>query len=114
MTNEPKPNDEGSDFCTLTFGNETIKIKPTPQKVSVRYLGVWYNMLQGRSHVLDQVKNKLYIASDKLRRKLVTDKQMTYIFNTVLLPRIEFWTQITAIKEHECNQRMRPFYSAFK
>jgi len=114
MTNEPKPNDEGSDFCTLTFGNETIKIKPTPQKVSVRYLGVWYNMLQGRSHVLDQVKNELYIASDKLRRKLVTDKQMTYIFNTVLLPRIEFWTQITAIKEHECNQRMRPFYNAFK
>src|SRR3990170_3349861 len=79
LTNKPKPIDEGSDYCTLSFGVETIKIKPTPKNISVRYLGVWYNMQQDKSFVIEQVRRELVTTSDKLKRKLVTDKQMIYV-----------------------------------
>ena len=114
MTNEPKPNDEGSTLCTLSFGREDIKIKPTPKNESVRYLGVWFNMTLNKSFVINQTKNELYSTSDKLRRKHITDKQMVYVFNTVILPRIEYWTQVTAIRERECDLAMRPFNRTFK
>ena len=41
--------------------------------------------------------------------KIVTDKQLQYIFNTVIIPRIEYHFQLTFISEDKCNSLTAPY-----
>ena len=51
---------------------------------------------------------------ESLKRKKVTDKQLLYLYNMVILPRIEYRTQLTFLSECDCNNIIIPFRKLFK
>lgn len=46
---------------TIKFGNEDIKIKPTPVSQSLRFLGIWLNTFNNNKHVKQQIKDEIKI-----------------------------------------------------
>ncbi|PKK57248.1 hypothetical protein RhiirC2_798395, partial [Rhizophagus irregularis] len=70
----------------INFGQETIEIEPTPCNQSSRFLGVWINAYTG-----------------------ITDKMMIYLFNSLIIPIIEYRTQLHIIEDAKLDKLMAPF-----
>ncbi|PKK58645.1 hypothetical protein RhiirC2_795988, partial [Rhizophagus irregularis] len=99
----------------INFGDKKISIFPVPKENSIRILGVWFNAYDDRKFVLNQCKNDiLNLITNTLRRKVITDKQTAYIFNSIILSRIEYRSQVMIFTEKECNQMMVPYRRMFK
>jgi hypothetical protein len=98
----------------IKFGCQHIKIRPTPKNDSIRVLGVWFNAFHKKSFVLNQVKTEIRNVCNVISRKRITDKHIKYIFNHIIIPRIEYRTQVTIFTENETNQMMVPIRKLFK
>jgi hypothetical protein len=106
---------EESRKIQIQFGNHMMNILPTPKDNSIRILGVWFNAFNKREFVLNQCINEIKtLSNNTLRRKVITDKQTTYIFNMLILPRIEYRSQVTIFTEEECNKMMVPYRKMLK
>ncbi|GBC29416.2 RNA-directed DNA polymerase from mobile element jockey-like [Rhizophagus irregularis DAOM 181602=DAOM 197198] len=100
---------------SLSFGKSIVNIKPTSQTGSIRLLEVWFNAFNRRNHVIYQIKHKINNCCDSMMlRKKLTDKQMVYIFNVLIIPRIEYRAQLIILSEQECNKFMAKFRILFK
>ena len=75
--NLPKP-------LTLKFGNNQIKIENTTDPV--HFLGVWIKFTISKKHTIDQSRLEIKKFVNIIKRKPLTDKQMVYITNMVLIP----------------------------
>lgn len=86
-----KKGTELPESINLKFGKNSIKIKPAGKTGSIRILGIWFNVYNRKKHVITQIKDEIsnccysFIASKRL-----TDKQMSYIFNVLIIPKIEY------------------------
>ncbi len=49
-----------------------------------------------------------------LKYKKVTDKQLLYVFNAVIIPRLEYRSQLIFLSEDLCSTLMAPFRKLFK
>jgi len=49
-----------------------------------------------------------------IAKKHITDKHMLYMFNRLIVPKIEYCTQITVLNEEQCRKIMSPFFQTFK
>ncbi len=49
-----------------------------------------------------------------LKYKKVTDKQLLYVFNAVVIPRLEYRSQLVFLSEDLCSTLMAPFRKLFK
>ncbi|EXX53868.1 hypothetical protein RirG_239880 [Rhizophagus irregularis DAOM 197198w] len=99
----------------LSFRKLIVNIKPASKKGSIRLLGVWFNAFNRRNHVIDQIKNEINnCCNSMILRKKLTDKQMAFIFNVLIIPRIEYRAQLIILSEHECNKIMAKFRILFK
>ncbi len=49
-----------------------------------------------------------------LQHKIVTDQQLLYIYNMVIIPRIEFRSQLVFLSKEQCNTLQAPFRILFK
>ena len=49
-----------------------------------------------------------------LKRKLLTDKQLLYLYNMVIIPKLEYRTQLTFLSRRECDTIIKPFRKLFK
>src|SRR2546430_4564361 len=74
----------------LSFGRETIDITPATYRESVRILGVWINLAGHRKYVLQQARMEVLSMCNIIKRKPITDKQLLYLYNMVIIPRIEY------------------------
>ncbi len=72
----------------LQFGTPVEEIYPVGKKEAVRMLGVWVNSAGSPKPTTDLIKNETTTTCMILRRKAVTDRQTTYIVNSVLVNRI--------------------------
>src|SRR6185369_8010301 len=95
-----KKNFNFNEKIELEFGNQKIKIKPKGKTESLRILGVWFNIYNDNNFIkqqaFDEVKN---LSNNLLKNKCITDKISSYIFNAVILPRIEYRTQTIILSE---------------
>ena len=66
-------------------------------------------MSKSKSYIIDQVKEEITKDYNYLWSKKVTDKQMLYIFNTVIVPKLEFKSQLTFISETMIHNITAPF-----
>ncbi|CAH1768945.1 3700_t:CDS:2, partial [Entrophospora sp. SA101] len=94
--------------------NNNTKIKATGAKESFRFLGVWFNLDQNKKYVKNQVKQEIYKTVNIMKYKRLTDKQLVYIFNSVVLPKIEYKLQTTVLTPNEANDMMKPYRKLFK
>ena len=51
---------------------------------------------------------------DSLRYKKITDKQLLYVFNAVIIPQLEYCSQLVFLSENLCSRLMAPFRKLFK
>jgi hypothetical protein len=98
----------------LVFGNTTVKIKPAQIGESIRFLGVWINLKKKRNFIIQQAKDEVLSMCEILKCKKITDKQLLYLFNMVIIPRIKYRTQITFLSKQDCDNIVVPFHKLFK
>src|SRR6185369_10321798 len=86
----------------IHFGKDNTKVYAKPINSSIRFLGVWINAKGSTSYVKTSVQNEIIRMESIMRHKFLSDKQILYIFNHVMIPRIEYQLQLTLLSENEC------------
>src|SRR3990170_5932100 len=69
---------------------------------------------KSRTFVINQCKKEISVCCSLLRSKRTSDKQLLYVYNMVIIPRLEYLTQITILTAKECRQIITPFRILFK
>ena len=99
------------EIITLRFGSTSIPIKPATLNEYVRILGVWINL---NGFVKNQAKEIVVQFTNAIRQKHITDKQLLYLWNMVIIPTIEYRAQLTALTQNECSKITSIFRRIFK
>src|SRR6266511_2744049 len=105
---------ENGEPIKLELDTTTIEIQPLKPKESTRILGVWLTTGKSNQHVYRQLKDEVKQCCDLLSSKIVTDKQLLYIYNAVIIPRLEFRCQLVFLTESQCDALQVPFRTLFK
>jgi hypothetical protein len=71
-------------------------------------------MNNDRAFVVNQVKDEVRSLTDTMSRKWITDKHMLYIYNRLIIPRIEYRSQLIVLTKQECASIISPFRKLFK
>src|SRR3954469_24548947 len=108
------PGKDVPDEIELNFGTESIKIRPAKKNESIRTLGVWINFEGNRRFIKKQAQDEVESMCNILKRKKLTDKQLLYLYNMVIMPCIEYRTQLCFLSKNECDTIMKPFRKLFK
>jgi len=100
----------------INFGDQIINIQPKHPNESTRILGVWFNMSCKKNYVTKQIQTEIRNISDNINRKMsyITDKQSLYIFNMLIIPKIEYRSQLTYLTEKICDKLTIPYRITFK
>jgi hypothetical protein len=98
-----------SNSLMIRFGSEYINIKPKDPSESIRILGVWFNVKDDKNFVFSQAKSEVKKLVDNIKHKRITDKQLQYVFNTLIIPTIEYRAQVTIFNDRECEYIMSSF-----
>ena len=77
---------------TITLFNTPIH--PQPPNTPIRILGIWISEKSILSPNRIKIKETTQIISQKLKTKFTTGQIASYIYNKVLLPRIEYLLQV--------------------
>jgi hypothetical protein len=93
----------------LKFGDDQIEITPKLYNESARILGVWVNLDGNKNYVIQQMHDEVTKLCLVLKRKPITDKQLLYLWNMVIIPRLEYRSQITVLNQQQCNKIVSPF-----
>jgi hypothetical protein len=75
----------------IKFGSETHIIKPVVTNQSVRILGIWINLDLKPSYVFQQYSNIIQMYNKIIKFKHLTDIQIKYVYNHVIIPRVDYW-----------------------
>src|SRR6185369_10178823 len=51
---------------------------------------------------------------DNIKHKRISDKQLQYVFNALIIPTVEYRAQVTIFNDRECEYIMSPFRRAFR
>ena len=99
-------------ICDIN-GNLT-KIDPLSLNDSTRYLGLWISLGRNKTFTIKLLQNEIKNAVNIMFKKWLTDKQLVYIFNTVLTPRLEYRAQTIALSERQCDAICSPYQAFMK
>src|SRR5204863_8704353 len=77
---------------TFTVGSSQLTLVSTISRMSICYLSVWINLIKSRSFVINQYRKEISSYCNILRNKRITNKQLLYIYNMVIIPRLEYLT----------------------
>ncbi|GET55983.1 ribonuclease H-like domain-containing protein [Rhizophagus irregularis DAOM 181602=DAOM 197198] len=80
----------------------SISIVPISMNSSFRFLGVWFNVAGSRDFVKKQVTRECNSFAAIVRPAKLSAKQVVYLHNTVLIPKLEYRMQVTHLSESEC------------
>ncbi|GBC47762.2 RNA-directed DNA polymerase from mobile element jockey-like isoform X1 [Rhizophagus irregularis DAOM 181602=DAOM 197198] len=80
----------------------SIPIVPISMNSSFRFLGVWFNVAGSRDFVRKQVARECNSFAATVRPAKLSAKQVVYLHNTVLIPKLEYRMQVTHLSESEC------------
>ncbi|GBC33790.2 RNA-directed DNA polymerase from mobile element jockey-like [Rhizophagus irregularis DAOM 181602=DAOM 197198] len=80
----------------------SISIVPISMNSSFRFLGVWFNVAGSRNFVRKQVACECNSFAATVRPARLSAKQIVYLHNTVLIPKLEYRMQVTHLSESEC------------
>src|SRR5438046_3091906 len=94
--------------------SHSIRIRSLGVSDSFRFLGVWFNLKNSSSFVKTQLKTEYYQFTSLLSHKKLTAKQLVYLHNTVLLPKLSYCSQTTPLHTKTCQQIASPFNLMFK
>src|SRR6266536_5334532 len=94
--------------------NSSICLQSLGTSDSFRFLGVWFNLQHKSAFVKSQLSLEYHHFTSLLCFKFLTSKQLSYLHNTVLLPKLLYRSQVTSISSNECRRISSPFIIMFK
>ncbi|EXX58057.1 hypothetical protein RirG_201400 [Rhizophagus irregularis DAOM 197198w] len=80
-----------------------IIVTPISMSSSFRFLGVWFNINGSRNFIRQQLKQECHSFSAILRSAKLTVQQVVYLYNTVLISKLDYRMQVTHLSEAECS-----------
>ncbi|GBC46024.2 hypothetical protein GLOIN_2v1783661 [Rhizophagus irregularis DAOM 181602=DAOM 197198] len=80
-----------------------ITVTPIPMSSSFHFLGVWFNINGSRNFIRQQLKQECNSFSATLRPVKLTVQQVVYLYNTVLIPKLNYQMQVTHLSEAKCS-----------
>ncbi|GES98355.1 retrovirus-related protein [Rhizophagus clarus] len=87
----------------LSFGDKITSIVPKSPKENIRILGVYFNVARCPKYNLRLIRDEIMNFTSMIKKKDVTDKIIRYIFNSLIIPRIEYRSQVQVLTKDECN-----------
>src|SRR6266480_3939430 len=85
-----------------------FSITPISLNSSFRFLGVWFSLIKNASFVKKQCLTEYQLFAIKLEKKMLTIRQLTYLHNSVLLPKVEYKMMCTILPESVCKSIAAP------
>ncbi|PKC53349.1 hypothetical protein RhiirA1_543229 [Rhizophagus irregularis] len=61
-----------------------------------------------------KIKNEIDHLVNLMYKKKITDKHILYIFNRIIVPRVEYWSQVMALSKTQTESLIIPFRRMFK
>ncbi len=89
-------------------------IRAKDESAAKQVLGVWITLSKSDKHIINQIRYEVKQLCNTLQHKLITDKQLQYVYNAVIIPRLEYRTQLTFLSKNMCHSLMVPFRTLFK
>ena len=74
----------------FTINERQISLIAKSVNHSERFLGVWISLHKMNQFILKQIEQEIKQDVTIMNHKIVTDKQLQYIFNAVIILRIEY------------------------
>ncbi|RIA79670.1 hypothetical protein C1645_840170 [Glomus cerebriforme] len=97
---------------SIEINGQTIKANYNIE--GIRYLGVYINNKLSKKAGKIRINKIIISAIRQMSWKKLTDKQIIYMWNNVLVPAIEYQMQMTILSKHECKTLMRPVKKLIK
>jgi len=94
--------------------SHNITVKFTLYATSIRYLGAWISIKKNDSTIISHARWTINHAVYNMRNACLTDLQLLYIYNKVLIPQLEYRTQMTILTKDNCDAISSIFIQLFK
>ena len=104
-----------NDFKARLLSSVTKPIpKKTPYATSIRYLGTWISIKKNDTTIVSHARWTINHAVYNMRNACLTDLQLLYIYNKILIPQLEYRTQMTVLMKDNCNAISSIFIHSLK
>ncbi|GES99352.1 hypothetical protein GLOIN_2v1777499 [Rhizophagus clarus] len=103
-----------NDKILIQFGRDHINIKAKHPCEPTRILGVHFNIENDNRYLISKIKTEVDHLTNLMYKKKITDKHILYIFNRIIIPRIEYWSQVTVLSKKDTENLIIPFRRMFK
>ena len=77
-------------YAQTNFGEDNTIVRANNKNTSARFLGMWINAEGSQKYVKDLIKKEIIALNNSIRYKKLTNKQILYMFNRMLMPRLEY------------------------
>ncbi|GBC49456.2 RNA-directed DNA polymerase from mobile element jockey-like [Rhizophagus irregularis DAOM 181602=DAOM 197198] len=94
--------------------SHTLTLKALALSTSFRFLGVWFNLSASSRFVHNQTVSMVKDMAALLNPKKLLAQHVAYLYNVVLLPRLEFRLQSTLFAESTINRMVSPMLSLIR
>ncbi|GBC05496.1 hypothetical protein RclHR1_06260002 [Rhizophagus clarus] len=92
----------------------SLSVIPISISSSFRFLGVWFNIKGSRNFVKKQIADECNSFATTLHSVRLSAKQVVYLYNAMLIPKLEYRMQVTHLSEKDCYAATRLIHSLVK
>jgi hypothetical protein len=97
---------------SITFLNSTLNSIPNNQPF--KYLGCWFTLNNKQTHTIKLIQEEAFQLINTANTKNITDKQITYIINTVIIPTLEYRIYNIILPKTICNRILAKYLTVAK
>jgi hypothetical protein len=97
---------------SISFCNSLLNSIPRYQPF--KFLGCWYTLDNKQSRQTQLIKDEAFQLINIASSKKITDKQITYIINTVIIPTLEYRLHNIVLSQPICNQILSKYLTVAK
>src|SRR5437868_11443803 len=96
----------------LNFINSSIQ--PQQPNIPFKFLGCWFTLDGKQTKQTKLITNEISNLTNILKTKHITDKQVCYIINTVIIPILEYRIHNIILSQTTCNKILSSYLSIAK
>ena len=97
---------------SIPFINSTIHSIPVNQPF--KFLGCWFTLNNKQSEQVKLIQNETFQLTHIASTKKITDKQIAYIINTVIIPTLEYRIHNIVLSHTTCNSILAKYLTIAK
>jgi len=95
-------NNKQTNYTSIIYNNHPLNLHP-PNEL-FKFLGCWFTINNKHSQIIKLIKEEAFNLINIANTKKITDKQIAYIINTVIIPTIEYRLYNIVINQSTCNK----------